>query len=104
MSKKEFHISRFRVFAAANILCGMSLYGYVAHADQWAYYNSPVAISAWGVCYVVTNYAGPPKFVPTTSAAEWSSFYTYPGTASLSYCGYAGDGGGCCYADGGGGG
>lgn len=79
----------------------MSLYGYVARADLWAYYNTPVTVNAWGVCYVVTNYVGPPKFVPTTNSAEWSSFYTYPGTASLSSCAADG-GGGCCPADGGG--
>lgn len=98
MSNKNFKLSKFRIFAAANVLCGMSLYGYVAKADVDAYYNTPVAINAWGVCYVVTNYVGPTKFVPTTSASEWSSFYSAPGTATLSACGD----GGCCAGDGGG--
>lgn len=103
MSNKNFKLGKFRIFAAANVLCGMSLYAHVGNADYSLPYNTPTAIDAWGVCYVVTNYVGPTKFVPTTSAAEWSSFYNAPGTASLSAC-YYGDGGGCCVGDGGGGG
>jgi hypothetical protein len=102
MSKKNYSLSKFRIFAAANVLCGMSLYGYVANADVSLPYNTPTVIVAWGVCYVVTNYSGSTKFVPTTAAAEWSSFYTTPGTASLSACAPPGDGGGCCVGNGGG--
>lgn len=55
-------------------------------------YNTPTTILEWGICYVVTNYVGPTKFVAASTPTEWASFYNSPGTAWLSTCS---DGGGC---------
>lgn len=45
-----------------------------------------------GVCYSIYNPSGNYMFVADQTSNEWSNFYTYPNSATLSACVVAGGG------------
>lgn len=65
------------------------------------YYGQAVAINAHGYCKYVYNTQAPALYVPVTYPAEWVSFFSRPGTASVWDCGTAGTGSSCGGGDGG---
>lgn len=59
------------------------------------YYGQTVAINAHGYCKYVYNTQSPALYVAVTNAAEWISFFSSPGTATVWDC-YGGDSSSSC--------